>query len=466
VTSVRTAAAPIAVALAALTLAASAHAADPGYTTKPTYSLTLPASDSSFGSVADAFGESVSSDVDGYALRGRFLAATGSTVFLQKNFGADVWLPVASVPENMDPGFLKISPSGAKIALGTGFYLPIYVFPTALLSVASPPQLSAAPGSKRFSEDYFDAAWRDERYLFINGEALGGSQIYALDTDGTSGAPIPIIPDIPGASGGIAFDAAGDLVTGIGYGEKTGELKIWSAGLVARALNGEPFSYATSGAVLVDGALSAASLGFDSDGNLYVGGGDVFGSSGQYGYAALLSASVIQRVLSGGAPANPDSADDYLKIQPDPCHNDDSTNVWFAPSLGMLVVTADLASMPPNCETLDTTQSGPAGQQYFSPNAPDSDGDGIPDGADNAYLTPNPDQKDSDGDGWGDAADCDADNDGLLDRADLDALMAAFGSVSSEPNFAGGYDLNRDGRVDFADFARLRQSWGKAAICE
>jgi hypothetical protein len=464
VISLRTATASVVAALALLALPDSARAADPGYTTKPTYSLTLPASDSSFGTVADAFGNNVGSDVDGYPLRGHFLAATGSTVFLQKNFGADVWLPVASVPENMDPGFLKISPSGAKIALGTGFYLPIYIFPTLLLSVSSPPQLSAA-GAKRFTEDYFDAAWRDERYLFINGQALGGSQIYALDTDDASGAVIPIIPDIPGASGGIAFDAAGDLVTGIGYGEKTGELKIWSAALVARALSGQPLSYTTSGAVLVEGALSAASLGFDSDGNLYVGGGDVFGSSGQYGYAALLSASVIQRVLSGGAPANTDSTDDYLKIQPDPCHNDDSTNVWFAPSLGMLVVTADLASTPPNCQTLDTTQAGPAGQQFFSPNAPDSDGDGIPDGADNAYLTPNPDQKDSDGDGWGDADDCDADNDGLLDRADLDALMSAFGSVSPDASFAGGYDFNRDGRVDFADFALLSQNWGKAAIC-
>jgi len=458
--------------LALFALAGHARAADGGYQTQPPYSLTLPASDLSYGTSADAFGGNVTTSVEGFPLAGRFLAATGRTIYLQKNFGADLWLPVATLgpDDTMDPCFIKISPNGKKIALGVGFYKPLVIFDTSLLSVSAPPNLRTASGVKIWDENMYDGAWGDDRYLFINAaSAVAGSQIYAIDTDGTTGTPIPILPDIPGASGGLAFDAAGDLVTGIGYAygdAPTGQLKIWPAAAVDAALTGAPLGYSSSGAVLIEGALSAASLGFDGSGNLFVGGGDAFGNSGHYGYAGLVSASAVQRVLAGGAIADPTAPADYVQVQPDPCHNDDATNVWYAPSLGMLVVSADLTTQPPDCAQFDVTHSGPAGQQFFSPNAPDTDGDGIPDGADNAYLTPNPDQKDADVDGWGDASDCDADNDGRVDRAELDAFMAAFGSVPGDASFAAGYDLNHDQHIDFADFTTFKQRWGESAVCQ
>ncbi|MEI9948807.1 MAG: hypothetical protein WDO74_07440 [Pseudomonadota bacterium] len=459
---------------AALSLLAfgRALAADTDYATQPSYSLTLPASDESFTTSADVFDSNVTASVEGFPLRGRFLAATGRTIYLQKNFGADLWLPVATLgaEDRMDPCFIKISPDGTKIALGSGAYKPLFIFDTALLSVSSPPNLRTTAGVKIWDENTYDGAWRGNRYLFINAGTTAGSEIYAVDSDGTTGAPIPILPDIPGASGGVAFDAAGDLVTGIGYAytedAPTGQLKIWPAASVDAALSGSELAYLTTGKLLIEGALSAASLGFDTSGDLYVGGGDAFGGSGHYGYAGLISASAVQRVLSGGAIADPTLPADYVKVQPDPCHNDDATNVWYAPSLGMLVVTANLSSTPPDCEAMDTTHSGPDGQQFFSPNAPDSDGDGVPDGADNAYLTSNPGQKDTDGDGWGDAADCDADNNGQVDRADLSALMTAFGSVLGDANFAGGYDFNHDGQIDFADFSAFKQRWGSTAVCQ
>jgi len=457
-------------ALALLAFAGRARAAD-GYATQPSYSLTLPSSDLSYFTAADAFGADVSTNVDGFPLRGRFLAAVGRTIYLQKNFGADRWLPVATLgpDDTMDPCFIKISPNGKKIALGVGFYKPLFVFETSLLSVSSPANLRTKVGVKIWDENMYDGAWRGNRYLFINAGADAGSQIYAIDTDGATGAPIPIMPDIPGASGGLAFDAAGNLVTGIGFGygtASTGQLKVWPAAAIDAALAGTALTYSTTGKILIEGALSAASLGFDASGSLFIGGGDAFGNSGHYGYAGLVSAAAIQRVLSGGASADPTASADFVKVQPDPCHNDDATNVWYAPSLGMLVVTANLSSKPPNCAQFDVTHSGPDGQQYFSPNAPESDGDGIPDGADNAYLTPNPDQKDTDGDGWGDAADCDADNDGIVNRTDLSALMAAFGSVTGDANFAAGYDFTHDGQIDFADFAVVKQLWGKNAVCQ
>ena len=456
--------------LALLALAGPAQAAD-GYATQPPYTLSLPASELSYGTSADVFDGNIAIRVDGFPLRGRFLAAVGRTIYLQKNFGADLWLPVATLgpDDTMDPCFIKISPNGQKIALGVGFYKPLFVFDTALLSVSAPPNLRQAAGVKIWDENMYDGAWRGNRYLFINAGSDAGSQIYALDTDGTTGTPIAIMPDIPGASGGLAFDAAGNLVTGIGFGygaAATGQLKIWPAASVEAALAGTTLAYSSTGKLLIEGALSAASLGFDTSGNLFVGGGDAFGNSGHYGYAGLVSAAAVQRVLAGGAVANPAAASDYVKVQPDPCHNDDATNVWYAPSLGMLVVTADLSTKPPNCAQFDVTHSGSEGQQFFSPDAPDTDRDGVPDGADNAYFTPNPDQKDADGDGWGDAADCDPDNDGLVNRADLSMLMAAFGSQRGDANFAAGYDFSHDGLIDFADFALFKQRWGKNAVCE
>ncbi len=458
----------VAAALLVLSCAGLAQAAD-DYTTQPTYSLTLPTGDS-FTTVADVFDGRITTKIDGYPLSGHFLAATGHTVYLQKNFGADVWLPVATLDadDHMDPCFIRISPNGKKIALGVGYDKPLIVFDTTLLSVSSPPNLRTTAGVKSWDENMFDGAWRGDRYVFVNAGADLGSQIYAVDTEGTTGAPIPILPDIPGASGGVAFDAAGDLITGIGYGliPATGELKIWTAASVDAALTGSQLAYATTGFLLMENALSAANLGFDSSGDLYVGGGDAFGSTGNYGYAGLVSGSAIQRVLAGGALVDPGSPTDYVKVQPDPCHNDDATNVWFAPSLGMLVVTADLSSLPPDCANYDVTGPGPAGQQYFAPDAPDTDGDGVPDGADNAYLTPNPDQKDSDGDGWGDVIDCDADNSGIIGGADLSELMNAFGSVTGDANFAPIYDLNHDGHIDFADFTAFKARWGLAAVCQ
>ncbi len=186
-------------ALALIALAGRAVAADAGYATQPPYSLTLPGSDLSYGTSADVFDGSVTTSVDGFPLRGRFLAASGRTIYLQKNFGADLWLPVATLgpDETMDPCFIKISPNGQKIALGVGFYKPLFVFDTSLLSVSSPPNLRTVPGVKIWDENMYDGAWRGNRYLFINAaSATAGSQIYAIDSDGTTGTPIPILPDI------------------------------------------------------------------------------------------------------------------------------------------------------------------------------------------------------------------------------------------------------------------------------
>lgn len=456
--------------VASMTHAELAHAdAFNEYATQSSYALQLPQATTSWFTSVDAFGETNAS-IDGFPLHGRVLAATDSSVFLQKNFGASAWLTVGTVPEIMDPCFIKISPDGTRVALGTGFYKPLYTFPVTSLSAAAPPDLATAPDTSTFNLSYYDAEWLDNRFLFINSGTNSGSGVFAVDTWGgdVPSSLIPIVTDIPGASGGVTFDHNGNLITGIGYGSDTGQLKIWPASDVAAVLEpgALPLDYVSTGFVLAERMLSAASLGVDGENNVYVGGGDVFGATGNSGFAGLISASVVNRVLEGGAPANPAVTGEVTKLAPDPCQNDDSTSVLYVPGVTMLIVSFNGASMPPDCAPYDFAGGGlQQVQLYFPNNAPDTDHDGIPDGADNAYLVPNPDQIDSDGDGFGDVSDCDVDNDGLVGRAELSQLVDAYGRSAADAGFIAELDFNHDEKLDFEDFALLKSRWGRAAIC-
>lgn len=457
-------------------------AGESGYSTKTTYGVALPAASTSFGTSADAFGKSQAGNIDGFPLRSKILAAADSSLFLQKNFGASSFIEVGHVVGfSMDPSFVKISPDGTRVALGTGLYKPLYIFPTGALSALNPPDVGHAPGTLTYDLSYYDGAWRDSRYLFINagtfegGEA--GSAVFAIDTEDPNPATQirTVISSIPGASGGVTFDHQGNLITGNGYTYDadvagTGQLKIWSAADVATTLAAEPqpLDYVDTGHVLAEHVLSAAWLGVDSSNNLYVGGGDAFGGSADYGYAGLVNASVITRVLAGGAPLDRENSAEFSQIAPDPCKNDDATAVLFVPGIEMLSVSYNAQSQPPDCAPMDVTGDGvpPHQQLYFPPGAPDTDGDGVPDGADNAYQVPNPDQADTDGDGYGDVADCDADNDNLTGAAELSLLVDAFGKKQRDAGFDPYLDLDHDGTLGLGDFEILRARWGLAALCE
>ena len=436
----------IAIALASA-WPARAFADDPAYSAAGGYTLTPPYDSSSFTTILAAFPASSTRLVDGYPLASRMLAATGRTVSLQQTFGASTFMPVAVLSDddpNMDPAFLALTPSGETIALGTGLNKPLYIFPTSLLSVSNPPVLTTNPGAHRYDGlSYYSAAFRDERYLFVDegGVELGESDVYMLDTQSANPTPIPVIASIPGASSGIAFDAAGDLVTGIGWDpndSRTGEIKIFDAasidGVVA---GGAALDYGGEGAVVANNALSADSLGFDAQGDLDVGGGDSFGSSGHDGYAEVIDASVVTRVKDGGVPAEADNPADVTMLAPDPCKNDDWTGITYVPGVDMVVVTASLQTLPPNCASIDYTMGPGQVTLYFPPDAPDHDGDGIPDGADPDYE---PQQ--------------------LFGRDQLSRLVDALDATSSDSNFDAFVDFNGDAQVDDDDYAFLRAHWG------
>jgi hypothetical protein len=422
--------------------------APPAYGDHGGYTITPPYSPNSFTTSLTAFPATTTRVVDGYPFASRMLAATGRTVSLQQTFGASSWLPVAVLDDgdpNMDPAFLALTPDGATIALGCGLGKPLYVFPASILSTVGPPVLTTDTRATRFAGlSYYSAAFRDDRYLFLDegGGQLGESDIYWIDTKSSPAERIPVIASIPGASGGIAFDAAGDLVTGIGWDPndtRTGEIKIFDAASISAAVaGGTSMSYDSNGAVVAKNLLSADSLGFDANGNLDVGGGDVFGSSGHYGYAQIVSADVIARVKTGGPPADPNDANDVTVVEPDPCHNDDWTGITYVPGVQTVVVTATLGTAPPNCASVDTTMGpGPATTIYVPPNAPDHDGDGVPDAVDPDFETQE-----------------------VFGADRLSRLVNALDSTSTDFTFDSTVDFDSNGKIDDADYAFLTAHWG------
>ena len=80
----------------------------------------------------------------------------------------------------------------------------------------------------------------------------------------------------------------------------------------------------------------------------------------------------------------------------------------------------------------------------------DSDGDGVPDSADNCTLLANPGQVDTDGDGYGNRCDADFNNDCIVNVVDLGQFrMAYFGPYPL-------FDLNNDGQVNILDLGLFR----------
>ncbi|MGD9160296.1 MAG: S8 family serine peptidase [Desulfobacteraceae bacterium] len=90
----------------------------------------------------------------------------------------------------------------------------------------------------------------------------------------------------------------------------------------------------------------------------------------------------------------------------------------------------------------------------------DRDGDTVPDFYDNCAATENSGQADSDSDGYGNACDCDLNNDDSVNQIDFMQFRSYWGANEEIADFNG------DGTVNQMDFMIFRSRWGTSAPFE
>jgi len=222
-------------------------------------------------------------------------------VYVETAVGSRSWQSLGTLPLAFGGqwfatggGFLDVSPDGSRIAVGDNSLTTQYVgvFDTADL-------LTLGAGSTPidwYQLPHFEGEWFDNRYLALNRGSFvtGTSAVSLLDTTSAVGSPVnpDIITAVGGQSSGLTFDAAGNIYVGNGFdtqagGSTTGDVKQF---LLANWQNAwstsTPLNYESSG-TLYASMLSAGSLEFDGEGNLFIGGSDFFGG-GQANFLGLI----------------------------------------------------------------------------------------------------------------------------------------------------------------------------------
>ncbi len=253
---------------------------------------------------------------------GRLIALTGLDVFVETSVGAGAFAVGASldgalVGGGTDPAFVRVSPDGAKIAIGAGAGKPIIIVDSAMLDAAAPPLLTAGDVTV-FNVEHFDAVWMDAGHLAIaTSDFVSPSIVTLLDTESDPAAPdnSVILLGIGGGSGGLALLPTGELVTGNGFdifagGSETGTLKAFDPALWATT----PADFETQGVALGE-LLSAANLCVDVDGNLMVGGGDF--DEGDAGALGIVRAQAIQTAISSGTPFDAMDPSQVRRLDPE-----------------------------------------------------------------------------------------------------------------------------------------------------
>lgn len=197
--------------------------------------------------------------------------------------------------------FAAVSPDGQRLAVGNGGGASFTNFQIGIFD------LDALEEGRWLQAPHYLGIWWDNQYLLTSGGSFGSpSWIRVLNADSPlaeSPEFVEVVNNIGGASGAVALDQDENLWTGNGFSQagpsQTGAVHMaaqqeWTAAFLGE---GEPVDFETQ-ATPVLRALSAASLAFDGQGNLWVGGGVTFGDNQENDFAAFVEAPVVASVLA------------------------------------------------------------------------------------------------------------------------------------------------------------------------
>lgn len=236
---------------------------------------------------------------------GRIVAYPGSQVLVQSSVGSSNFVQLGTVPPQFaggsDAAFIEPGPAGLFFLFGSGAGGAQFGDPQFNGNVFFLPATGGV--ADRIAQVPFHAfaSLRQPLELFLSradDASFATSGVVRLDF--LSDAVTDIVTGIPGASGGVGFDAGGNLYTGIGFdfaGVRTGEIRRFPRPQVQQALTtGQPIPF--DDGQFVAQVLTAAALVFDLEGHLWVSGGDLFGP-GESGFIAEIdpdTGQILRRV--------------------------------------------------------------------------------------------------------------------------------------------------------------------------
>lgn len=250
---------------------------------------------------------------------GRLVAVAGNEVFVETGVETRSFISLGSLPSaDISPygvSFLAVSPSGTQLAVGNNggasgsdYFVGVFDLP--------------ALTGRWLAAAHFDGTWYDEAHVALaSGDFANGtvSMLTTTSVDPMAPENVVVLDGIGGASGGVTFDGHDYLYTGNGFmgsgPSGTGAVKAFAPSAWQSALSGgAAVDFEASGTLIVD-ILSAASLGFDPEGNLHVSGAD-YGVS-EFDFAALVHHDRVQGALSGGPAADINDVAQVRRFDPD-----------------------------------------------------------------------------------------------------------------------------------------------------